>query len=490
MIPQPDGSPQKLEWFQMAILLLYFAGVKHVMVLMPKGNGKTSMLAALAIFHMLTTPVPKVFVGAATVDQAETFYDEAIRIVEARKAWRKRLVPRPGYRAIHMAGGKHKGLLRVLSSDKLGKGFQQGLQPTLGIIEELHAHVNNALYAAIRGGLDKRQGQMLSISTAGWDPESVLGKIRATVHKMKYRVVKDFLTFYRSDNGQFAMFEWAVPEGRVNGVEYDPFDMDTVRRANPASFVTSPGLKDTFEDPGTTTGDWLRYHCGIWAAADGTWMDPETYDACERPNEKLEDGDPVVLAYDHARRYDHAALVAIRPDEPEIVNGEVVEGSGSGFVVPIKFWNPAEEDGGKVPFWKIKEGIREACKTYRVLGVGYDKLGGFAQSAEELEDEGIPMIEVSMRSSVWAPLTAEMESAMKSQRWRHNGDKEMRKHVLASETKDTPDGERLHGRVKGKVDGNISAGIGWNAAFMTNLLTNQDSVWDRRAEADPEGALL
>src|SRR5690606_15088867 len=67
LIPTPDGKPQQLEWFQRLILTLHFAGVKHVLVLIPKGNGKTSLLAALAIFHMLTHPTPRVYIGASTV---------------------------------------------------------------------------------------------------------------------------------------------------------------------------------------------------------------------------------------------------------------------------------------------------------------------------------------------------------------------------------------------------------------------------------------
>lgn len=494
LIPLLDhpGKFQSLEWFQKIILLLHFAGVKHVMVLMPKGNGKTTLLAALAIYHMLTTDRPRVYIGASNVKQAKTMYNECIRVMECRKAWQRKLVKRTGYRAIHYRSGEADGSLEVLASDKLEKGSLEGLIPTLGIVEELHAHINDSLYAAINGGLPKRNGRMVSISTAGKDVESLLGKIRARARKFSHQIVKDCLRIARSDRGEFAMLEWSLENLLKPGQDYEELDtenMALVKRANPAGFVTKAGLQDIFDDPGTFTGRWLRYHCGIWATGDGTWADGGEYDSCYSEGEVLLPGDSIVLGYDHARRYDHASLVALRPDPPEIgEDKKPVEGSGSGFTKPLNFWDPEDEDGGKVPYWKIKEGIRDACAMYDVIGVGYDKLGGFAQSAEELEDEGVPMIEVSMRSATWAPLTAEMGAAMKSRRWRHDGDKTMRKHVMAGETKDTPDGERLHGRVPGKVDGLISTGIAWFVAFGTDLLSTRGSIWDRRAES--EEALL
>lgn len=480
LIPTPDGAEQELEWFQRAILLLYFAGIKHVLVLIPKGNGKTSLLAALAVFHMLTHPNPAVFIGASTVEQADTIYHECIRIVRLRAAWRKKLKPSPGYRAIYAQGvsGKaepDRGKLKILASDKLGKGSLEGLQPTLGIVEELHAHVNDALYAAIHGGLPKRNGQMLSISTAGADEESLLGRIRDKAHKMAHKVRRAALTITRSDGNEFAMLEWSI------GEKADPEALDVVKGANPASFVTRQALADTLADPGISTTRWKRYHCGLWAVPEGKWLDPELFDACAHPRAAIPDGERIVLGYDHARRFDHAALIALLPDEPEIgEDGMPVEGSGSGLLVPVHLWVPSEEDGGKVAYWKIKQAIREACERWSVAGVGFDKLGGFAQSAEELEDEGLPMIEVSMKSPVWGPLTAELEAAIKSKRLRHNGNADLRKHFIAGETKDSEHGERLHGRVEGKVDALMASGIAWYTAFNTDALFGGGSVYEDR----------
>jgi phage terminase large subunit-like protein len=461
-----------LEWFQKLILLLHFAGVRHVLVLIPKNNGKTCLLAALAIFHMLTTETPRVYIGASNVNQAKEMFNEAVRIVELRKAWRKRLVPRTGYRAIYHAGGEAKGFLKILSSDKLGKGSLQGIGPTLAIIEELHAHLNNAIYAACRAGLHKRDGQMVSISTPGSDKEgSVLGRIVTKALKMAHKVTRGCLTMVRSANGQFAMLQWAVDE------KADVTDMDVVKSANPASFVTKVGLREIYEDPETTTADFKRYHCGLWAVPEGRWLDIEKeWDPHRQKVASIPRGAIVVLGYDHARRRDHAALVAVYPD-PEL---DLETEEPRGLVVPVEMWVPEEQELGVVPYWKVKQEMRDACERWTVVGIGYDKLGGFADSGEELEIEGLPMVEVSMSSSVWGPLTAELLAAIRTGRIKNDGDPRLRAHFQSAETKDSPHGERLHGKVEGKVDGVMATGCGWHTAFNTEALRSRGSVYDER----------
>ncbi len=465
LIDTVEGPKMKLEGFQKLIFFAHFAGVPEVLVLIPKGNGKTTMLAALSIFHMLTEPNPRVFIGASTKDQAQTLYNEAVRIAKMRPGWRKRLKTTPGYKEIHSRAGPEQGLLKVLSSDKLDKGSLEGIAPTLGIVEELHAHVNNALYAAIHGGLPKRGGRLLGISTAGSAEGSTLGKIRKKAHEWTEKVKEGGLTLIISPDHEAVLFEWAVKSDSVAD------DVTEVKKANPASFITAKSLQGLKNSPSMTELRWLRYHCGLWVAAEGAWLDPVLWDLCATP-ERIAPSDTIVLGLDFARRFDHAALIAVRPDEA----GEESKGT----VEPVEIWKPEEQDGGKVPFWKVKQGVRDACEHFAVAAVGYDKLGGFQQSAEELEDEGIPMIEVSMKSHVWGPLTAELEGAIRGKRLQHNGDQGLRAHVIAGEAKESEHGPRLHGRVPGKVDALISMGIAWHVAFESDALASRESIYEER----------
>ncbi len=70
-----------LEPFQREILAEYFAGALETLILMPKKAGKSSLLAALALFHLIATRDAECVVGAASRDQATILYDQAAGFV-------------------------------------------------------------------------------------------------------------------------------------------------------------------------------------------------------------------------------------------------------------------------------------------------------------------------------------------------------------------------------------------------------------------------
>src|SRR5262245_49345506 len=66
-----------LEPFQLQIVSDLFAGRRETLILLPRGNGKTTLLAALALFHLLTRPDARVAIGAASREQASVLFDIA-----------------------------------------------------------------------------------------------------------------------------------------------------------------------------------------------------------------------------------------------------------------------------------------------------------------------------------------------------------------------------------------------------------------------------
>ena len=83
-----------------------------------------------------------------------------------------------GYGEIRFAGGMARvgPRIQVVSSEA---GGEDGAQPTLALIDELHRHRDGDLYGVFRDGLPKRRGSMLTISTAGATMDSPLGRLRA-----------------------------------------------------------------------------------------------------------------------------------------------------------------------------------------------------------------------------------------------------------------------------------------------------------------------
>jgi phage terminase large subunit-like protein len=102
--------------------------------LLPKKNGKSTLLAALALFHLITTPDAECVVGAASRDQATILYDQAAGFVRRSPGLDERVHVKRGYREIQSRATRR---IRVLAADV---DTADGVIPTLALVDELHRH--------------------------------------------------------------------------------------------------------------------------------------------------------------------------------------------------------------------------------------------------------------------------------------------------------------------------------------------------------------
>ena len=167
-----------MEPFQRLIVEEIFAqGRVEALVTVPKGQGKTCLMAALAVYHLIVTTNANAFVGASTKIQADEMFRFIAHYIESEPQIAARLLLRRSTREVRSMQGQ--GFLRVLASDDSKQGGKsQGYNPTLALIDELHAHESSTLYTDLRSGLFKNHGILVTITTAGWDQESVLGQLR------------------------------------------------------------------------------------------------------------------------------------------------------------------------------------------------------------------------------------------------------------------------------------------------------------------------
>ena len=138
--------------FQRRFLRAYFAGTTQVVVIVPKKNGKTTMLAALALYHLLVTDEAEAAGAAASVEQATILYRQAVKLIR-RSGLEEVFKAQEGYRRITHRGGQ----VRALPGDPK---TADGVIPTLAIVDELHRHKTSELYAVLRDGLVARGGQI------------------------------------------------------------------------------------------------------------------------------------------------------------------------------------------------------------------------------------------------------------------------------------------------------------------------------------------
>jgi phage terminase large subunit-like protein len=85
------GKPFILEPFQRTILRDYFAGTTQTLAIIPKKNGKSTLVAALALYHLLVTEDAEGYIAASSRDQAAIILKQARKFIRATPALQRHL---------------------------------------------------------------------------------------------------------------------------------------------------------------------------------------------------------------------------------------------------------------------------------------------------------------------------------------------------------------------------------------------------------------
>src|SRR5712692_11326329 len=92
------GKPWVLEPFQARFIADVFSGTPECWLVIPEGNGKTTLVAGLALYHCQYTVAAEVPVAASSRDQAEILFRQAEGFI-IRTPWMQKLFRRlPGFR--------------------------------------------------------------------------------------------------------------------------------------------------------------------------------------------------------------------------------------------------------------------------------------------------------------------------------------------------------------------------------------------------------
>lgn len=442
----PDtGGHMRLEPFERRMLREFFAGATETVIIIPKKNGKTTLLAALALFHLLVWPDAECVIGASSRDQATILFTQAAGLVD-RSGLGHLFDVKGGYRQIRLRANP-AARLRVLAADA---NTADGVIPTLALVDELHRHPSAELYGVFRDGLGPRDGQMLTISTAGATLDSPLGVLRTSAHRLRRfeRDERAKWTHAVSDDGTFVLHEWALAP------DDDPHDLALVKRANPASWQTVRRLRARHDSPSTTPWQWLRFACGVWTEGEEPWIDPRAWDRLGVEAPAVAEGSPVWLAVDLGVRHDTTAIVVAGLPEARS-DGRI--GTAAVILAP--------GDTG-LAIARVEATLRELAGRYTVHGVAYDPWS-FRRSAELLGDEGLEMVEFPQSPERMSIASAALYRLIETEGLAHDGDPVLRAQVLAGVTKETERGWRLQKdpRSKRPIDALIALTM---AAYMAS----------------------
>jgi phage terminase large subunit-like protein len=416
-----DGRPMKLEPFERRILKEHFAGSQEVVILLPKKNYKTTLMAALSLFHLRVVDEAECVIAASSRDQAEILFQQAIGLIRrseledvfaVRTGIRQIRLQPPGEARQKFSGAGPAGRVRILAADA---ATADGVIPTLALVDELHRHPSGELYGVFRDGLDARGGRMITISTAGFESGSPLGVLRDRAYQLPSFERVGVRNHAFSADRSFVLHEWCLADGD------DLSDMRMVKKVNPARHHTVDSLRRRYESPTMTYGRWARFACGVWTAGEEPWLEAGEWDALKVDIGGLEPGERVWVSVDVGT---NPAVVVAAPRE------------GESAAVQAWIWE------GQVPLEVVESWVVSLTDEFEVVEVSYDRVG-FQRSAELLEARGLPMLEVPHSPERMSIVSQTLHRLIQQRKIRHDGDRALRAQVLGAVTKETERGWRL-----------------------------------------------
>jgi phage terminase large subunit-like protein len=439
--------------------------VRTVVILLPRGNRKTSLGAALGLLHTIgpeNVPGGECLFAASDRKQARIGFEEAMGIVNAfPEDMVKRL--RPVDSKNRLFNPKKRSFLEAISNDA---GTHHGRTPVFALIDELHAWKKRDLWDVISSGMVKVSGSLkIIITTAGRGQENIAFEIVDYARKVA-----------RGDIDDPSM----LPILFETPADADWRDEAVWHRVNPGlahGFPDIEGLRALAREAEHRPGDreaFRQLNLNVWLDhSTDPFVEMSVYDegAYSVDLDELE-GEPCWLGVDLSTVGDLSVIVACWRD------GE------DGFVVHPWFYCPADNlrrradiDGVPYPAWAeeghitptpgnvidervIEDQVRELCARFDVREIAFDPHYGRKMIARMLED-GLPAVEMRQGWVTMAPAIRELERAIVGRRFRHGGHPVLRwnfQNIAVSV--DSAGNKRFEkGKSTDRIDGAVAAAM-------------------------------
>jgi phage terminase large subunit-like protein len=398
----------ELEPFQRRIARAAAGAQRELVVLLPRGNGKTSLVAAIALWHLVTVTDAAVYCAAASREQARILFEAAAGF--ARRLQHPNLVDRHLELRWCDDGSRPREVtrhLRVLAADAR---LLHGLQPSLVLLDELHAHPDDEVYIALRTAMLKVPGsKLIVISSAGQGLDSPLGRVRARAFAQEKVVRRG--AFTDAQGPSLRLLEWSLSE------DADITKSSVVKKANPASWITTAGLR---EQAGAVPElAYRRFHCGQWTEREGHWLPAGAWQQCTG-TPRIEPGERVWVGVDVGG--ERAATAVVWLNTNLHVGCEVFHG-----------------DEGVL---EAKALVEELAACYQVVELVFDPWR-FGQAAQELRQRGIRVVEFPQSDSRMLPASERLYRAVVEQRLVLPDHPQLRQHAANAVARHSRRGWRL-----------------------------------------------
>lgn len=456
--------------------------------MLPRGNRKTSLAAALSLLHLLgpeKVPAGQAIFAANDREQASIGFKEAADIIREDKRLVGATKINDGFNAAKQIKNNLTGTtLRAVSSD--GRA-QHGTTPNFLLIDEIHAWKGRELWEALTSGLVKTPDRLMVICTTAGRGNENLG---------------------------FKEYDYArrVATGEIENPAYLPIifepEADDDWQDEEVWHKVNPGLKHGFPDLNGLRAKakeakerpaerhaFEQLNLNRWQAhSRNPLFDMATYDARRFDDDPADlEALPCWVGVDLAKNGDTSAVVAAwLHDDGQIsikpwffVPGEDLKERADRDGVPYVEWRDAglliATDGPIIDPEVVEDHIRELCATYDVQEVAFDPHLA-RRIMQNLLDEGLPVVELRQAPLTMGVAIGDLERTVNGRLIRHDGHPVLRHHfdsVVAS--RNDTGLVRMHKSKKtDRIDGATAAAMAVHRACYGE--TNQSQYNDPDSE--------
>jgi len=403
-----DSPTIQLEDWQVFLLAVVFGwrrdsdGLRRfntAYIELARKNGKSAISSAVALYCLCCEGEvgPQVKTAATTGDQARIVFDVACKMVQGTFATQEGMAEfREHYGVEAMAnsipcmtsGGNIKPINAKASA-------QDGLNPHLTIIDELHAHKDRALFDVLKSARGARKNPLSwYVTTAGYNVQGVCYEQRTLLTKILDGVVDMehfFGIIYTLDEGdsEFNPAVWQKPNPNLGvSVNLEEFS----------------GYADEAKLSPDSHAEFKTKRCNIWTSARDGWVNIERWKLCNGAVDLDElVGVPCYMGVDLASTTDITAVQLVWYVDDRVktwgryyLPEDAVKPRTERGNVPYQRWEKTGHltttPGNVTDYAYIEGDIKDLLDRFDVQEIAYDPWNA-SDLVNRLAEDGAPMVE-------------------------------------------------------------------------------------------------
>lgn len=388
-------------------------------------NGKTTLAAALALYHLFSDHEMggQIYSAATDKDQASLVFNEAASMVRSNpKLLRKCKIIDSQKRIVNY---RMNSFYRAISADTASA---YGFNPSCIIYDELHAAANRELFDVLSTSTGaRRQPLLFIISTAGYDRNSILYEQYNYAKKILKGIVKDktFLPVIYETNKKD---NW---ENEKNWYKANPAlgtfrGLDEMRSLYNKAKET-PALQNIFR----------RLYLNQWTRQETRWMEITKWDESDGKVEPEElKGKVCYGGLDLSSTMDISAFVLVFPIDGILkviplffIPANNIEARVKKDRVPYDEWVRQgfiiATPGNIIDYQFIEDTIDKYAKQFEIEEVAYDPWNA-TMLTQRLAEKGMTMVEVHQGFASMSAPTKQLETLILQKKIHHGGNPVMR----------------------------------------------------------------